>query len=39
MNILEKLNEKDIKLDIRYYGVEDFSTGIKVKKLCACKPS
>ena len=33
MNILEKLNEKDIKLDIRYYGVEDFSTGIKVKKL------
>ena len=33
MNILEKLNEKDIRIDIRYYGLEDLSTGIKVKEL------
>ena len=33
MNILEKLNEKDISIDVRYYGLEDLSTGIKVKEL------
>lgn len=33
MNILEILNENNVSMDIRHYGVDDMSTNIKVKQL------
>lgn len=33
MNILKKLSEKDISMKIRYYGIDDWATGIQIKQL------
>lgn len=33
MNIINKLELENIKIGIRYYGLEDLSTGIAVKYL------
>lgn len=33
MNVINKLELENIKIGIRYYGLEDLSTGITVKDL------
>ena len=33
MNIINKLELENIKIGIRYYGIEDLSTGITVRDL------
>ena len=33
MNVINKLDTEGIKVEIRYYGLEDLSTGISVRYL------